>query len=171
MTQDQCDVDILFSIFPEEWSQQTNTQLNKHQNEIQSHLAKQLTRKNSQHSYKHQPPTRIRWTTQEHDLFLKALLQHGRREHSRISAEVGSKSISQCTSHSQKFFIQLKNQYNKGQFDYISVFEAEQIKIQFPNAFQNRDLRKTAAGILNVLNKNAEEIVQMFIVTILQHNE
>ncbi|CAL6050361.1 Myb-like_DNA-binding domain-containing protein [Hexamita inflata] len=139
MTQDQCDLDILFSIFPEKLSQQTNSQPNKHQNEIQSHFAEQpiINRKNNQSSYKHQPPTRIRWTTQEHDLFLKALLQHGRREHSRISAEVGSKSVAECASHSQKFFIQLKNQYNKGQFDYISVFEAEQIQVKFPNAFKN----------------------------------
>lgn len=47
------------------------------------------------------------WTPEEHKLFLEALRKFGHKDLRNISAYVGTRNMTQCRTHSQKYFMRL----------------------------------------------------------------
>ncbi|CAL6045983.1 Myb-like_DNA-binding domain-containing protein [Hexamita inflata] len=48
-----------------------------------------------------------RWTDEEHNIYLDAVEQYGRRRQTQITEHVKTKTVKQVISHSQKFFLKL----------------------------------------------------------------
>ncbi|CAL6046097.1 Myb-like_DNA-binding domain-containing protein [Hexamita inflata] len=125
---------------------------------------------NQQNSFgsksKKEPERRIRWTKEEHELFEQALMKHGRSKHKLIQKEVKTKTLDQCVSHSQKFFVQLDNMFSRGMKDSVSDATQRLIEIKFPDAFeQSLTITQTqmAAGIYNIIKLKDETIAVAYI--------
>ncbi|CAL6102309.1 Myb-like_DNA-binding domain-containing protein [Hexamita inflata] len=115
---------------------------------------------------KKEPERRIRWTKEEHELFEQALIQHGRSKHKLIQKDVQTKTLDQCVSHSQKFFIQLDNMFTRGMKESVSDAIQRLIEKKFPDAFeQSLTITQTqmAAGIYNIIKMKDETIAIAYI--------
>ncbi|CAL6046051.1 Myb-like_DNA-binding domain-containing protein [Hexamita inflata] len=109
---------------------------------------------------------RIRWTKEEHELFEQALIKHGRSKHKLIQKDIQSKSLDQCVSHSQKFFVQLDNLFARGMKESVSDSIQRLIEKKFPDAYkQSLTLTQVqmATGIYNILKSKQESIVDAYV--------
>ncbi|CAL6097607.1 Myb-like_DNA-binding domain-containing protein [Hexamita inflata] len=86
---------------------------------------------------KNDPERRIRWTKDEHRLFELALVKHGRNKHKLIQQDIKTKTVDQCISHSQKFFVKLDNLFERGTKEPVSEKIQRQIKTCFQARFYN----------------------------------
>ncbi|CAL6046069.1 Myb-like_DNA-binding domain-containing protein [Hexamita inflata] len=118
------------------------------------------------------PERRIRWTKEEHDVFEQAIVKHGRNKHQLISQTVGTKSVMQCISHSQKFFVQLDNLFQRGQQINITDNEQRAMVAQFPQLFEvqsQTNANQIAAGLTNLAKKNkSREVIEVYVQYLVQ---
>ncbi|CAL6058845.1 Myb-like_DNA-binding domain-containing protein [Hexamita inflata] len=107
---------------------------------------------------------RIRWTKQEHTLFETALIKYGKSNHQLIQQEIATKSVSQCISHSQKYFLHLDRVYQRGQYQHITKQQINQVTAQFPQLFEQILGLKSqiASGIFSVQLITRAEIVDIY---------
>ncbi|CAL6064133.1 Myb-like_DNA-binding domain-containing protein [Hexamita inflata] len=111
---------------------------------------------------KNDPERRIRWTKDEHRLFELALVKHGRNKHKLIQQDIKTKTVDQCISHSQKFFVKLDNLFERGTKEPVSEKIQRQIENMFPSAFlQFLTISKIqmASGLHNILKAKIDETV------------
>ncbi|CAL6088915.1 Myb-like_DNA-binding domain-containing protein [Hexamita inflata] len=118
------------------------------------------------------PERRIRWTKEEHEVFEQAIVKHGRNKHQLISQTVGTKSVMQCISHSQKFFVQLDNLFQRGQQINITDNEQKAMVAQFPQLFEvqsQTNANQIAAGLTNLAKKNkSREVIEVYVQYLVQ---
>ncbi|CAL5985383.1 Myb-like_DNA-binding domain-containing protein [Hexamita inflata] len=111
---------------------------------------------------KNDPERRVRWTKDEHNLFEQALVKHGRNKHKLIQQDIKTKTVDQCISHSQKFFVKLDNLFQRGMKELVSEKIQKEIENKFPSAFQQfLTIQKIqmASGINNMLKAKIDETV------------
>ncbi|CAL6064113.1 Myb-like_DNA-binding domain-containing protein [Hexamita inflata] len=165
------DPEYLFSLYS---SQSANQVFNSNQTQLETSSLTNETDSSSKYyvseriinyqstKNKIEPEKRIRWTKDEHRLFELALVKHGKSKHKLIQHVVQSKSVYQCISHSQKFFVKLDNLFERGMKEPVSEKIQKEIENKFPRAFTQlitMSKIQIASGINNMLKAKTDETV------------
>ncbi|CAL5985392.1 Myb-like_protein [Hexamita inflata] len=141
--------------------QETSTLTNETDSSSKNFVSEQIINYQSTES-KIEPERRIRWTQDEHKQFELALVKHGKSRHKQIQQDIKTKTVDQCISHSQKFFVKLDNLFQRGTKDPVSEKIQKEIENKFPSAFtQFITMSKVqiASGINNMLKAKTDETV------------